>query len=47
MLGSLAHTRMLESIGLLSSEGLVAIQKELKNFYREFEVGKFEIEDHT
>lgn len=47
MLGSLAHTRMLESIGLLSSEDLVAIQKELKNFYREIEAGQFEIEDHT
>ncbi len=30
VLGSLAHTRMLESIGLLSSEDLEEIQKELK-----------------
>lgn len=47
VLGSLAHTRMLESIGLLSSEDLVAIQKELKNIYREIEAGIFKIEDHA
>lgn len=47
VLGSLAHTRMLESIGLLSSEDLVAIHKELKNIYSEIEAGKFEIEDHA
>lgn len=47
VLGSLAHTRMLESIGLLSSEDLLAIQKELKNIYREIEAGIFKIEDHA
>lgn len=47
VLGSLAHTRMLESIGLLSSEDLLAIQKELKNIYCEIEAGHFEIEDHA
>jgi len=47
VLGSLAHTRMLESIGLLSSEDLLAIQKELKNIYHEIEAGIFKIEDHA
>lgn len=47
VLGSLAHTRMLESIGLLSAEDLVEIQKELKNIFREIEAGQFQIEDHA
>ncbi len=47
VLGSLAHTRMLESIGLLSSEDLEEIQKELKNIFREIEAGDFQIEDHA
>lgn len=47
VLGSLAHTRMLESIGLLSAEDLVEIQKELKNIFREIEAGLFQIEDHA
>ncbi|MBA5792666.1 argininosuccinate lyase [Flavobacterium sp. xlx-214] len=47
VLGSLAHTQMLESIGLLSSEDLVSIQKELKNIYKEIEAGDFAIEDHA
>lgn len=47
VLGSLAHTRMLESVGLLTSEDLVEIQKELKNIFREIEAGQFQIEDHA
>lgn len=47
VLGSLAHTRMLESIGLLSASDLEEIQKELKNIYREIEAGNFQIEDHA
>lgn len=47
VLGSLAHTRMLESIGLLTSEDLKEIQKELKNIFREIEAGQFQIEDHV
>lgn len=47
VLGSLAHTRMLESIGLLSSSDLEEIQKELKNILREIEAGNFQIEDHA
>jgi len=45
VLGSLAHVEMLESIGLLTAEDLVAVQKELKNIYAEIEAGDFVIED--
>ncbi|WP_028295982.1 argininosuccinate lyase [Olivibacter sitiensis] len=47
VLGSLAHTQMLQSIGLLSSKDLQAIQKELKNIYREIEAGQFVIDEHV
>ena len=45
VLGSLAHTRMLESIGLLGSEDLANVQRELKNIYRDITAGKFTIEE--
>ncbi|MFD0699882.1 argininosuccinate lyase [Myroides pelagicus] len=45
VMGSLAHTQMLESIGLLESEDLVVIQKELKQIYQEVLAGQFTIED--
>lgn len=44
VLGSLAHTKMLESIGLMEKEDLVQVQKELQNIYREIQEGKFAIE---
>jgi argininosuccinate lyase len=44
VLGSLAHTRMLESVGLLSKEELTAIQKELKNIYRQIQQGEFNLQ---
>jgi argininosuccinate lyase len=44
VLGSLAHTKMLETIDLLSSEDLDVIQKELKAIYRQIEAGDFAIE---
>ena len=44
VLGSLAHTRMLQSINLLSAEDLNAIQQELKNIYHEIEKGEFAIQ---
>lgn len=47
VLGSLAHTQMLESIGLLTKKELTVIQKELKNIYHEIEGGSFEIEEHV
>jgi len=49
VLGSLAHTIMLESIGLMSSEDLTLVQQELKKIYKEIEAGSFviapEVED--
>ena len=45
VLGSLAHTRMLNSIGLLSNEDLDAVQQGLKDIYKEIEEGTFTIED--
>jgi len=45
VLGSLAHTRMLSSIGLMDSEDLEAVQKELKAIYQEILRGEFKIEE--
>jgi len=45
VLGSLAHTRMLNSIGLMTDEDLSLVQQELKNIYQEVLEGKFQIED--
>ncbi len=42
--GSLAHTQMLESIGLLEKSELSDIQAELKNIYAEIQAGNFIIE---
>lgn len=47
VLGSLAHTQMLESIGLLSSDELSQIQTELKAIYKEIEAGEFTISDEV
>ncbi len=44
VLGSLAHTIMLESVGLMSAEELQLVQKELKNIYKDIEDGKFTIQ---
>jgi argininosuccinate lyase len=43
VLGSLAHTQMLESIGLMSADDLTLVQKELKNIYKDIEAGNFTI----
>ncbi|MDB5121492.1 MAG: argininosuccinate lyase [Sphingobacteriales bacterium] len=45
VLGSLAHTRMLESIGLLDKEDLAVVQNELKNLYAEIQNGNFTIQE--
>src|SRR5690606_8818461 len=45
VLGSLAHTRMLNSINLLEKEDLQAVQQELKNIYQDIQKGNFQIED--
>lgn len=45
VLGSSAHTRMLNSINLMTDEDLAIVQQELKNIYQEISAGEFEIED--
>ncbi len=44
VLGSLAHTRMLESIGLLDKNDLDQVQAGLKVLFKEIKEGKFSIE---
>jgi argininosuccinate lyase len=44
VLGSLAHTRMLEQVGLLEKEDLDALQQEMKNIYHSIVAGDFTIE---
>ncbi len=44
VLGTIAHVRMLESIGLLTKNELSAFEKELKVIYRMIEAGEFKIE---
>src|SRR5690606_9407194 len=45
ILGSLAHTRMLHSIGLLDGADLAAVQAGLRELYREVAAGTFTIDD--
>ncbi len=45
VLGSLAHTRMLATIGLMSEEDLARVQKELKKIWRDIRAGNFRIEE--
>ena len=45
ILGSLAHISMLQSIGLLTAEELKQLTEELRNIYRDTEIGKFLIEE--
>ena len=45
VLGSLAHTKMLESVGLLSKEELSLLQTELKNIYDEIQKTDFKLND--
>jgi argininosuccinate lyase len=44
VLGSLAHTQMLQSIGLMSADDLELVQRELKSIYADIEKGNFTIE---
>jgi len=44
VLGSLAHTQMLQSIGLMSTEDLNLVQSELKAIYKDIENNNFTIE---
>lgn len=45
VMGSLAHTEMLESIGLLTTAELKVVQEELKEIYKITVKGDFEIEE--
>ena len=47
VLGSLAHTTMLEHIGLLTKEELALLKVELKNIYREIQSGNFSLQDQV
>lgn len=47
VLGSLAHTRMLESIGLLTPEETTALHSELKKIYARIQDGKFSLQDNV
>jgi argininosuccinate lyase len=45
VLGSLAHTQMLQSIGLMSANDLQMVQQELKSIYADIQQNGFVIED--
>ncbi|HNU87100.1 MAG TPA: argininosuccinate lyase [Ferruginibacter sp.] len=45
VLGSLAHIKMLETVGLLAKEELGLLEKELKNIYRQIAEEKFVLTD--
>ncbi len=45
VLGSLAHIRMLNSVGLLTDEELSELQKALKDIYKEIENGNFYLQE--
>ena len=45
VIGSLAHIKMLESVGLLKKEELDILTRELRNIYSEIKEGKFIIEE--
>src|ERR1700712_2836485 len=45
VLGSLAHTKMLESVGLLTKEELTLLEAELKNIYSLIQQGNFKLDD--
>jgi len=47
VLGSLAHTKMLAEVGLLSKEDLSPIQEELKNIFKKIENENFFIADES
>ena len=47
VIGSLAHTRMLQSIGLMDSRDLEQVQTGLKQIFQEVQEGKFSIEENV
>lgn len=47
VLGSLAHTTMLESVGLLTKEDLEVLKIELKKIYQHIQKGDFSLQDNV
>jgi len=45
VLGSLAHSEMLESVGLLTKDELSQLQKGLKSIYSQIQKGEFKLQD--
>ncbi len=45
VLGSLSHTRMLASVGLMDEKDLAEVQQGLKEIYRDIQQGRFAIEE--
>ncbi|MEI7736549.1 MAG: argininosuccinate lyase [Ferruginibacter sp.] len=45
VLGSLAHTKMLESVGLLTKDELTLLEVELKNIYQQIQKGGFKLNE--
>src|SRR5882757_4099495 len=45
VLGSLAHTQMLESVGLLTKEDLKQLRSALKEIYQQIKEGKFSLQE--
>lgn len=45
VLGSLAHIKMLNSVGLLSNEELAELQNALKDIYKDIDTGNFSLEE--
>jgi len=45
VMGSLAHTRMLESVGLITKEELAFLQVELKKIYAAIQSGEFKMDE--
>nr|HPH24158.1 argininosuccinate lyase [Chitinophagaceae bacterium] len=46
VLGSLAHTIMLENAGLLTKEDLEVLKIELKKIYKNIQEGNFSLQDN-
>lgn len=47
VIGSLAHIQMLESVGLLTENELLQLQKELKNIYQQIKKGEFKLQENV
>ena len=45
VMGSIAHIKMLGSVGLLGKDELVLLEKELKDIYKQIAAGQFKLDD--